>query len=206
MQPNIARQRPNVMADNFSEESDEALIKAATNGASAVRDIAFRVLIERYQGLVAQLVWRIIPNAEDREEICQDVFLKVYFNLEQFRFDSKFSTWLYTVAYRTSLSALRKKKLPTEEYDLERHEGSGQNQASFFIQEEISRELEVALTKLSTEERSIVTLYHFHTCTIEEIAKIVEKPSGTLKSLLFRIRGKLRSKLSAELIQEYKEA
>lgn len=157
------------MQVNFSQQSDEDLIKAVIAGPK--KDHAFRTLIERYQDLVSQLVWRIIPSNGDREEICQDIFLKVYFNLEQFRFDSKFSTWLYTVAYRTALSALRKKKLPTEEFDVERHEESAQSEISDFIQREISQELEVALSKLKPEERSIVILYHFHACTIEEIAK-----------------------------------
>jgi RNA polymerase sigma-70 factor (ECF subfamily) len=194
------------MEDNFLQQSDEDLIKAVTKGPVKEKDLAFRTLIGRYQDLVSQLVWRIIPSHGDREEICQDIFLKVYFNLEQFRFDSKFSTWLYTIAYRTALSALRKKKLPTEEFELESHEEPRQSETSDYIQGEIIQELEVALSKLKPEERSIVTLYHFHACTIDEIAKIVEKPSGTLKSLLFRIRKKLRGKLSAELIKEYSEA
>ena len=149
---------------------------------------------------MTQLVWRMIPCMEDREEICQDIFVKAYFNLRKFRFDSKFSTWLYTIAYRASLSFLRKKQLETEPFDedlildvVSPHEDG------------LKKLLQSAINKLSVDERTAITLYHFHDCTIDEISVITKTPSGTIKNMLFRTRKKLRLNLDDSLRDTYRE-
>src|SRR3954470_17558065 len=71
---------------------------------------AYSILVERYRNYVFTLVLRYIKNREDAEEVAQDVFVKAYRSLPDFRGQSKFSTWLYTVATTTCISFLRKKK------------------------------------------------------------------------------------------------
>jgi len=73
---------------------------------------AFRLLIDRYRRLVSHVVFRMIPPGPDREDMCQEVFVKVYQNLNRFRFDAKLSTWIARIAYNNCLNFLEKKKLP----------------------------------------------------------------------------------------------
>lgn len=85
------------------EDTDNDIIRAVLGGDSE----RFRVLVLRYQSGVAGYLYRLLPNAADRDDVCQDVFLKAYLNLKQFRYAAKFSTWLYTIAYRRALERLR---------------------------------------------------------------------------------------------------
>src|SRR3954468_14127914 len=72
---------------------------------------AFRALIRQHQRLVGHMVGRLIDNAEDREELCQDVFVKVYEKIGEFNFQSKLSTWIATIAYRHAINHLRKNRI-----------------------------------------------------------------------------------------------
>jgi RNA polymerase sigma factor (sigma-70 family) len=80
---------------------------------------AYALLVNRYQEYVFTLVLRIVKNREDAEEVSQDVFIKAYKNLNSFRGDSKFSTWLYTIVNNTGISFLRKRKLEIYSLDNE---------------------------------------------------------------------------------------
>src|ERR1035438_3543095 len=80
----------------------------------------FALLLERYQNYVFTLVLRFTDIREDAEEIAQDIFVKAYRSLADFRGDSKFSTWLYTIVRTSSITFLRKKKLDTTSLDNER--------------------------------------------------------------------------------------
>jgi RNA polymerase sigma factor (sigma-70 family) len=178
----------------MTERTDEALVEAAFGGS----DDAYQILIERYQNLVWQLLNRLVPQLEDREELAQDVFVKVYFNLSSFRFDSKFSTWLYTVTYRTALSHLRKVQVQFEELS-EQIEPIEQDHP---VDDGVSQALEVAVRTLSLEDRTVISLYHQQGCTVEDVAEIVGKPIGTIKNQLFRARKKLKQKLEMTLGSE----
>ena len=154
--------------------------------------------IRRYQDLVGQLVWRLIRTEQDREEVCQDVFLKVYFNLDKFRFDAKFSTWLYTVTYRTALSFLRKRKLDTEPFDEQLHDQS----VVLNEENELVTLLQSKIANLKLDERTSVTLFYIQGCSIDEISIVMNKPAGTIKNLLFRVRKKLKVELIPLLVEE----
>ncbi|MFT7242704.1 MAG: RNA polymerase sigma factor (sigma-70 family) [Candidatus Azotimanducaceae bacterium] len=195
MQPGGGGSRPIAMND---DQSDEALVRAALAG----RDDAYQLLIERYQNLVWQLLNRLIPQLEDREELAQDVFIKVYFKLAKFRFESKFSTWLYTVTYRTALSHLRKVKVQFEELNEELHEFSASIESPEEFDVALHQALEQAVANLGLEDRTVISLYHQQGCTVDEIATIVNKPIGTIKNQLFRVRKKLKQKLEATLGEE----
>jgi RNA polymerase sigma-70 factor (ECF subfamily) len=184
-----------------SMEPDDELVRRALQGDSQ----AFEFLVARHQDSVARYIWRMVPSSEDREEICQDVFVKVYFNLNKFRFDSKFSTWLYKISFRTALSFLRKKKLPMSSIGDELVEEFASEDKAL---ESVSDETRVRLiidrevSKLKLDERSIVTLFYLQEVGIDEIAEIVEKPAGTVKSILHRVRQKLKSQLKELAEQE----
>ena len=75
---------------------DQALVARVASGDMQ----AFRLLIKQHERLVSHMIGRLIDNAEDREELCQDVFLKVHEKLSEFNFQSRLSTWIATIAYR----------------------------------------------------------------------------------------------------------
>jgi len=177
-----------------SMEPDEELVRQTLLGDTR----AFEFLVARHQDSVAKYIWRLIPSSEDREEICQDVFVKVYFSLNKFRFDSKFSTWLYKISWRTALTFLRKKRLSMSSIGNELIDefASGEKDLESVSDEErIRLIIEREIGRLKPDERSIVTLFHLQELGIEEIAEIVEKPAGTIKSILHRVRHKLKTQL-----------
>src|SRR3954462_14038435 len=88
---------------------------------------AYSILVERYRNFVFTLVLRYIKSREDAEEVAQDVFVKAYRSLADFKGNSKFSTWLYTVATTTSITFLRKKKLEVLSLDNEQVFASADN-------------------------------------------------------------------------------
>ena len=81
---------------------------------------AYAEIVKRYQSFVFTIALRYTPNREDAEEIAQDSFVKAYRSLSDFRGESKFSTWLYTIVTTTSLTFLRKKKIDVQSLDNEK--------------------------------------------------------------------------------------
>ena len=172
----------------MSTATDRELIQLILAGDNR----AFELLVEKYQDSVARFVWKIVPIAEDREEICQDVFVKVFFKLDQFKGDAKFTTWLYQVAYRTAISFHRRKKLNFVSME---EDPVIQAVESDPDKETIRRIIGEQLDRLSVEERTIVTLHYMQDLTMEEISSIVERPEGTVKSTLHRVRQKLQARI-----------
>lgn len=167
---------------------------------------AFRVLIKQHERLVSHMVARLIDQPEDREELCQDVFLKVYEKLNEFTFQSKLSTWIATIAYRHGINHLRKKKiatidLPEEESKIER----------FIATDDVAAELEdrqldelvkELIEKLPVQYKAILTMYHVQEMSYPEIVEITGLPEGTVKNSLFRARQLLKEKVKKYLGRE----
>ncbi len=179
-----------------SSGEDRQLIEQSVAGD----DSAFEALVGSYQNLVWELLNRMVPDMDDREELAQDVFLKAYFNLKRFRFESKFSTWLYTIAYRAAISHLRKRKV--EHVDIDEMPDLEEIVTEDSDESLLREQLVGAIDKLGLDDRTVVTLYHFHNCAIDEISAIVGKPNGTVKNQLFRARQKLKSSLSVSALKE----
>ncbi len=152
---------------------------------------AFEQLVLRHQNGVAAFIWRIVPAEMDREEVVQDVFLKAHRNLHRFKGSSALSTWLYSIAWRTAVSKVRRKRFDTETFEDDIAD-EGESAAE---RDEVSQLLAEKIAALQPEERAIVTLYHVQGCTIDEISGIIEKPPGTIKSILFRVRKRLKDEL-----------
>ncbi|MFN3238375.1 MAG: RNA polymerase sigma factor [Pseudomonadales bacterium] len=182
-----------MVSDSDEKTADQDLIRRVLAGD----DGAFQRLIERYQNLIWSLLNRMISDRDDREELAQDIFLKVYFKLNQFRFESKFSTWLYTIAYRAALSHLRKvaPEMTSIEQQAEVVSEDGELDSRLDAEQVV-----LAMNQLGLEDRTMLTLYHLHNCTIKEISTIVGKPDGTVKNQLFRARQKLKGILQAEVL------
>lgn len=180
--------------------TDDELLVAAVR---AEEPGAFARLVERYQRLVWHLVYRMVAHPEDTRDLCQEVFLRVYQRLPQFRFDAALGTWIGQIAFSIASRHLRKKRLPFTDLEASPGERDGPTlevRDGTDLEAELERSeglrlLATELDALPPLPRTLVTLYHVDELPIAEIAKIVQLPVGTIKSQLFRARRVLRDRL-----------
>lgn len=160
---------------------------------------AFSHLVEKYQQMVYTLVIRVLNNKEEAEEVSQDAFVKAFNKLSTFKGESKFSTWLYKIAYFKSLDELKRKKRIIVSDDVEDYSkdtfDSSLDAIAIIHNEERKQVINEALYKLKEEDRIILTLYYFEEESLKEIAKIVNLTPDNVKIKLFRSRKKLFSLL-----------
>jgi RNA polymerase sigma-70 factor (ECF subfamily) len=181
---------------------DKALVLRITNGDMQ----AFRLLIKQNERLVAHMIGRLIDQTEDREEICQDVFMKVYEKLADFNFQSQLSTWIGTIAYRHAINHLRKKKVKVsdipEEESFTEHFISDDNPGEALAEKELEGQLLALIDQLPVQYKTVLTLYHLDDKNYSEIGEITGMPEGTVKSYLFRARALLKEKAKKHLNAE----
>ena len=167
-------------------------------------------LVTRYQNFVFTLALRYTPVREDAEEIAQDVFVKAYKALKDFRGESKFSTWLYSIVNSTSITFLRKKKLDISSLDNEHvfeHADSKESGMSA-NQVEVKSKVEMvtkAIQMLSPDDAKLITLFYKAEQSLEEIARILNMESNTVKVKLHRARTRLKEKMEKYFKQEVRD-
>ena len=166
---------------------------------------AFRLLVENYQNLVAHVVFRMVKSREDREDICQDVFMKIYQNLPGFRGQSKLSTWIARIAYNTCINHLEKNRvLVSNDLMIENYvsENSDESIHKDIEEGDIKEKLTAAIELLPEIFRIVVTLYHLEGMKYQEISEVLDKPEGTIKSYLYRARQLLKFALEKKYYKE----
>ena len=179
--------------------ADQQLVRAVLTGD---RD-AFARMIKQSEGLVAQMTFRMINSPGDRKDIAQDVYLKVFKNLPNFKFKSKLTTWIGQITYNTCLHYLQKKKLVLSvDSDMEvplpkDHSADDMRKDSeaLLFGKELRGILSVEIDRLLPLYKTLISLYHQEELSYAEIAKITSLPEGTVKSYLFRARKKLKENL-----------
>jgi RNA polymerase sigma-70 factor (ECF subfamily) len=159
---------------------------------------AFRALIKQHERLVSHMVGRLVKRDEDREELCQDVFMKVYEKLGEFGFQSRLSTWIATIAYRHAINHLRKKKIivddfPEHEIGVETNDIEEQDLENYLLK---------LIDTLAPQYKVVLTLYHLEQKNYAEIGEITGMPEGTVKNYLFRARQLLKDKAKKYLRNE----
>jgi RNA polymerase sigma-70 factor (ECF subfamily) len=175
---------------------DQSLVARVIRGDAG----ALRALIRHHERLVSHMVGRLVKEDADREEVCQDVFLKVYEKLPEFGFQSKLSTWIATIAYRHAINHLRKQRmlyeeLPDDERWQERFVDRDDPGELLEVKDE-TEQIHRFIAMLPAQYRAIITLYHLDSMSYAEIGEIMSLPEGTVKSYLFRARNLLKEKLS----------
>jgi len=166
---------------------------------------AFEELVKEHQRLVGHIVFRMVPNRGDREDICQEVFMKVYKNLSRFRGESKLSTWIAKIAYNRCFDYLGTKKIPVvnESFDdtiaIPDDNSTPDRDAEL---SDISIRLRSEIEDLPPQSRVIITLYHLDELSYAEIGQILKLPEGTVKSHLFRSRKLLKRRLLSKYNKE----
>ena len=175
---------------------DQSLVKSVLRG----NDQAFDMLIKQHQRLVFHMIQKLTQDQFLVEEIAQEVFIKVYEKLPGFRFNSKLSTWIATIAYRETINKLKKTdKMRYQELDdvnedrlfkeskSPESELTGSNMAEF---------LRSQIALLPAHYRNILNLFHIEEMTYPEIVEITGLPEGTVKNYLFRARKLLKERLA----------
>lgn len=162
---------------------------------------AFRCLVERTERLVAHIVQKLIQNDEDRRDIAQDVYLKVFQHLKNFKFQSRLSTWVGQIAYNTCLSRLQKRQLTIQE-PTETEIGAPDRTDKPVLQKELKGLLTAEIARLPPVYQTLIGLYHQEELSYGEIAAITGLPEGTVKSYLFRARKQLKDSMLSKYKKE----
>ena len=173
--------------------SDKFLVDKVMSGDNS----AFALIIKNTEALVAQIVFKMISNPDDRKDIAQDIYVKIYKGLPGFKFGSKLSTWIAQVSYNTCLDYTRKKKItfPGTIEENEIDAPLSDETDALIYQRELSTILNDGIEKLPPVYKTLIVLYHNEELSYEEIARITSLPEGTVKSYLFRARKTLKNNL-----------
>lgn len=168
--------------------SDELeIIKKAQTGDSQ----AFSVLIDKYKNMVYSLVFRMLDLPEDAEDVAQETFLKAFKSIKQFKGESKFSTWLYRIAYFTSINHLRNKKIQFHSIDVETLDIEDDSTINSLNDSDQKHYLNEALKYLKPIERNLISLYYLDDFSVKEIHEITGMTPSNIKVSLMRIRKKM---------------
>jgi RNA polymerase sigma factor (sigma-70 family) len=170
---------------------------------------AYAELVNRYHAYVFTLVLRMVKSREDAEEVAQDVFIKAYRSLADFRGESKFTTWLYTIANTTSITFLRKKKLDVHSLDNEKVFEVADSKDSGFRANLVEQKSRVnmvnqAIAMLSPDDAEVITLFYKAEQNLEEIGRILKLETNTVKVRLHRARTRLKEKMEKNFSEEVK--
>ena len=193
----------NIKKDSKAE--DISLI----NDAIAGKQEAFERLMNKYKQLIFNLIYRMIRNKEDVEDLTQEAFIKAFNSLDKFDRQFSFSTWLFKIATNNCIDYLRKKKLNT--FSIDKELGSEDDDYQFEIpdnertpdknlmEDERKKILEEAIESLPNKYKSVILLRHRDEQDYEEIAKKLKLPLGTVKAHIFRGRELLNKYLKDKL-------
>jgi RNA polymerase sigma factor (sigma-70 family) len=186
--------------------NDNELISKVLSGDQQ----AYAGLVSRYQNYVFTLALRFTKNREDAEEVSQDIFIKAYRALADFRGASKFSTWLYTIVNTTCITFLRKKKLEVHSLDNEKVFEVADNQDSGMSANLVEQKSRLAMVNnaikmLSMDDAEVITLFYKGEQSLEEIAQILGIEANTVKVRLHRARTRLKEKMETHFAQEVKD-
>lgn len=180
--------------------TDSQLIDRILGGDSQ----AFRIVVQRTERLVAQIVNKMVARKEEHADLAQEIYLKAFRNLAGFRFQARLSTWIAQIGYNTCLDYLRKKKLVLagdlleNSYETEMTPLLSTNARSIekiMTQKDQAGILENCLQQLPPIQRTLITLYHQQELSYAEICTITALPEGTVKNYLFRARRQLQTQL-----------
>ena len=178
--------------------TDEA---ALVRRVQAQDELAFREVVDRYQNKVYSIIYGILRNHNDAEDIAQQVFAKVYFSIKNFDFRSSLLTWVYKITVNECYDYLRKKKVRKLVYESDfteddamkmENSSSAVSLAPGADEDLVRRELVgKLLDKLSAEDRQLMLLKEVEGHSVEELAGMTGMNENTIKVKLFRARQKL---------------
>jgi len=188
-------------------EPDAALMLRVKQGDGA----AFAELVDRYKQPILNLVYRMLHDATEAEDLAQNVFVQVFRSAHRYEVSAKFSTWLFTIARNLALNELRRRsRHPSESMDATRPEQDDQPLQQFedkktvspperLLHGELEEKIERALAELPENQRTAILLCRQDELSYEEIAKVLGCSLSATKSLIHRGRETLKYKLKPYL-------
>jgi len=182
----------------------QLLIKDALAGKQS----AYEALLKRYKNGIYSMIYQMIRNREETEDLVQETFIKAFNSLEKYNKNYAFSTWLYKIAFNHCIDAIRKKKLKTLSLDkpVKLRDGEvfhqvgdeSQTPETDFLFTEKRKQIQNAIDSLPHKYRITIILRHKEERSYEEISQILNIPLGTVKARIFRAREILKKKLREE--------
>ncbi|WP_370086277.1 RNA polymerase sigma factor [Ekhidna sp.] len=166
---------------------EKQLVRQVLSGS----DSAIRLLISKYERLVVHMVARVVADDMDREELCQDVFVKVIDKLSTFHFDSKLSTWIATIAYRMAVNFAKKKKL--DQVDLDEVQFKESATEDVTSDQDMKQFILKLVDMLPLNYKTVLTLFYLDGFSYPEIVEVTGMPEGTVKNYIHRARQKLKT-------------
>ncbi len=185
---------------------DTVLIREAQRGDRA----AFEELVRQYDQAVLRLALHLTRSVQDAQDIYQEAFLKAYRNLDKFRFECSFYTWIYRIVTNLCLDQMRKRQVRKEDGPVMRDaEGeefnlldqvadarSGANPERDLMRRELGARISQALERLTGRERMVFELKHYQGLKLRTIGEMLNTTEETAKNTLFRATQKLRGALA----------
>lgn len=184
------------------ERSDQELVRASRRGDKE----AFRELVERYQRKVVAVALGMVHNREDAVEIGQETFVKAFENLDRFKGESSFYTWLYRIVVNRAIDFQRRERRhPT--VGLEDWGGSGEGYEELLKEErltdpyhqaqarEVGERVSEAINELTPDHKAVILLREVEGLSYDEISRVMQCSKGTVMSRLHYARKKLQKKL-----------
>lgn len=166
---------------------------------------AMELLIGGTQNLVAKIICNLIHSSEDRKDVVQETYSKVFHKIQTFAFQSRLSTWVGQVAYNTTVNWLRKKRmvypgnLKIEDMETVPELPAAERRID---QKELALVLQQHIQRLPPVQQLLVSLFHQQELSYAEIVEITGMPEGTIKNYLFRARKELKKQLLLTQLKE----
>ncbi len=177
------------MIDTNEEPDDVHLINAVLSGS----DEAFAELIRRHKRKVFLIVSKFSRSSDELDDICQDIFIKVYQGLKKYRADAPFEHWISKIAVNTCYDALRRRKRSVEEVQIEKVDfllGTTDNAES--LGNRAWEILKNGISRLKAEDRLVVTLINLEEKSVREVAELTGWSEAKVKVRAFRARKELK--------------
>jgi RNA polymerase sigma-70 factor (ECF subfamily) len=173
--------------------SDEELVRRWQSGDEA----AFEDLVRRWEQPIGRLLSRLISPPELAQDLCQEVFLRVYQAGWRFRGDSSFSTWLYRIAVNVARDAARRRRPEPMPAGLPEPVDASNGAEQLCCQKELAAAVTQALARLPEPLREVLVLRHYQGLNYESMARVTGTPASTLKSRFAAALSRLRIHLQS---------
>lgn len=182
---------------------DEDIISLVLKG----KDDLFAELIDRYSGKIYSTAFSYTHNPEEARDLVQEIFIKVYNSLQNFKAESKFSTWLYRIAVNTCIDWTRKKKskaimtaLSIEDMNiLDCMTSDTEGPEEIILRQEYNDVIRNSVSSLPEIYKTVLILYYFEELQVQEICNILDCPRKTIETRLYRAKKVLKSVLKQEI-------
>ncbi|WP_124980902.1 RNA polymerase sigma factor [Nonlabens xiamenensis] len=166
----------------MDKQADSELVNLILDPAT--RDQGFRLLLTNYKEQLYWQIRKIVLQHDDADDVLQNVFVKIYKGIKNFKGDSKLSTWMYRIAYNESMTHLTKKArhLQISSQELQDHMVNQLEADVYFTSDQVNLELQKALSQLPDRQREVFNMRYFDDLMFKEVADVLGLTEGAVKS------------------------